>query len=177
MQGGYTTTAAFDSGLSGPPTAATTEVLAPQFTALPGDPRAEGPGLRAPKEGGSPQVEGAKGPSTKCTRSYIQDQTGLMPRPWLTSSSTVKPLGGGRMTAGSDTELGLQCHGAQEETLKPSRYQLPRLRNWSGFSPRTRATMGTVADGSEGGVHAQLRFKLQFLSLLVANPDPGGAGD
>lgn len=32
--------------------------------------------------------------------------------------------------------------------------------------------MTTVASGSEGGVHAQLSFKLQFLPLLVANPDP-----
>lgn len=37
--------------------------------------------------------------------------------------------------------------------------------------------MTTVASGSEGGVHAQLSFKLQFLPLLVANPDPGGAGN
>lgn len=34
--------------------------------------------------------------------------------------------------------------------------------------------MAATASGSEGGVHAQLRFKLQLLSLLVADPDPGG---
>lgn len=42
------------------------------------------------------------------------------------------------------------------------------------LAPRTRATVATVANGSEGRVHAQLSFKLQLLSLLVADPDPGG---
>lgn len=42
---------------------------------------------------------------------------------------------------------------------------------------RSRATMTTTASGSEGRVHAQLSFKLQFLSLLVADPDPGRVGD
>lgn len=82
----------------------------PRFMALPGDPTAEGPGLRDPK-GGSLQVEEAKGPSAKCTRSYIQDQTVLMPRPRPTSISAVSS-GGVRTTAGSDAELGLPCHRA-----------------------------------------------------------------
>lgn len=38
-------------------------------------------------------MEEAKGPSAKCTRLYIQDQTVLMPRPRLTSSCTVSPGG------------------------------------------------------------------------------------
>lgn len=37
--------------------------------------------------------------------------------------------------------------------------------------------MATTAIGSEGRVHAQLGFKLQLLSLLVADPDPDGAED
>lgn len=31
----------------------------------------------------------------------------------------------------------------------------------------------TMANGSEGRVHAQLSLKLQLLSLLVADTDPG----
>lgn len=42
------------------------------------------------------------------------------------------------------------------------------------LAPGTRTTVATVANGSEGRVHAQLSFKLQLLSLLVADPDPEG---
>lgn len=41
-------------------------------------------------------------------------------------------------------------------------------------APETMATMAAMASGSEGRVHAQLSFKLQLLSLLVADADPGG---
>lgn len=41
-------------------------------------------------------------------------------------------------------------------------------------APETTASMATMARGSERRVHAQLSFKLQLLSLLVADTDSGG---
>lgn len=82
------------------------------------------------------------------------------------------------MTAGSDT--GIWTSSAMGHKSKPCKIHdtnAPDSEMGLVLAPETRATMATMAIGSEGRVHAQLSFKLQLLSLLVADPDPGEAGD
>lgn len=67
-------------------------------------------------------------------------------------------------------QLSLRCHEAQSQPWKVRDTNFPV---GLALAPGSWATMATMANGSEGRVHAQLSLKLQLLALLVADTDPG----
>lgn len=102
-------------------------------------------------------MEETKGPSAKCTRSYIQDQTALMPRPWLPSSSTVSPGGQDdswvRRRPGPPVPWGARGN--------PETFTIP--------TPQTQTGLALAPGPGQQGPRWPMAQKGEFMPNLVSN--------